>query len=72
MKSCVGTPYYMSPQLLLKNSYSSKCEVWSLGVILYEIIYGETPWPANNYVDLVTNVTSLPLSFNVKPGRKVS
>lgn len=46
MKSCVGTPYYMSPQLLLRHTYSSKCEVWSIGIIMYELVYGTTPWPA--------------------------
>lgn len=46
MQSCVGTPYYMSPQLLSRNEYTSKCEVWSLGIILFELAYGQTPWPS--------------------------
>ena len=30
-----GVPIYMSPQILSKNFYSYKCDVWSLGVIIY-------------------------------------
>jgi serine/threonine protein kinase len=31
----IGTPLYMSPQILSKQSYSSKCDIWSIGIIFY-------------------------------------
>ncbi|MFM7857061.1 MAG: protein kinase domain-containing protein [Flammeovirgaceae bacterium] len=31
----VGTPLYMSPQLLLKQTYTNKSDLWSLGLIFY-------------------------------------
>ena len=46
--SRVGTPLYMSPQILSKQSYTNKSDLWSVGLIFYEMIYGHTPWPANN------------------------
>lgn len=53
MESLVGTPLYMAPQILNKQQYTSKCDVWSIGLIFYEMIFARTPWPALNVVDLV-------------------
>merc|ERR1719476_1260984 len=33
----VGTPYYLSPEIILKQPYNYKTDVWSLGVLLYEM-----------------------------------
>lgn len=40
-RTMVGTPYYLAPELLENKPYSFKGDVWSLGVILYEV------WIAN-------------------------
>lgn len=34
-RTVIGTPLYMSPQILAKDPYTSKCDIWSIGVILY-------------------------------------
>jgi serine/threonine-protein kinase ULK/ATG1 len=36
-KSVVGTPKYMSPEILKRVKYTSKCDVWSIGAIFYEV-----------------------------------
>lgn len=33
----VGTPYYLSPEIIKKQAYNYKTDVWSLGVLLYEM-----------------------------------
>lgn len=48
MKSIVGTPLYMSPQILKRCKYTSKSDLWSIGLIYYQMLHGKTPWPANN------------------------
>lgn len=48
MKSIVGTPLYMSPQILKKSKYTAKSDLWSIGLIYYEMLHGRTPWPASN------------------------
>uniref|UniRef100_A0A914H899 non-specific serine/threonine protein kinase n=1 Tax=Globodera rostochiensis TaxID=31243 RepID=A0A914H899_GLORO len=32
-----GTPYYMSPECILEQPYTTKTDIWSLGCILYEV-----------------------------------
>ena len=48
LKTCVGSPIYMAPQILEKKDYSAKCDIWSLGVIYYEVLHGNVPWVAKN------------------------
>jgi len=36
----VGTPIYMAPEKLLRKPYDVNSEVWSIGIIAYELIVG--------------------------------
>ena len=64
MRSIVGTPLYMAPQILNKEIYTNKSDLWSVGLIFYEMIYGHTPWPANNELELLKNIMTRPIPFD--------
>lgn len=40
----VGTPVYMSPETVQFNQYSEKSDIWSLGIVLYLMVYKELPF----------------------------
>lgn len=61
MKSIVGTPLYMSPECLENKYYSSKNDVYSLGIIMYKLLYGRTPWPSCTRNELINNMYLSPL-----------
>lgn len=51
-----GTPYYLAPELWRRQSYSYKADIWSLGVILYELLTLRKPFPATDLNELMTRV----------------
>ena len=48
LQTIVGTPAYMAPQILNEERYTYKCDIWSLGVMTYEMVIGQIPWDFKN------------------------
>ena len=46
----------MSPQILNHQSYTNKSDLWSVGLIYYEMLHGTTPWPANSELQLINAI----------------
>ncbi|KAM3143963.1 hypothetical protein pb186bvf_004014 [Paramecium bursaria] len=63
----IGTPLYMSPQVIGQENYSIKTDCWSLGCIFYEMLYGKTPWYNENVHELQKMIQNDNLSFPNEP-----
>eukprot|EP00930_Biecheleria_cincta_P071170 TRINITY_DN58696_c0_g1_i1.p1 TRINITY_DN58696_c0_g1~~TRINITY_DN58696_c0_g1_i1.p1 ORF type:complete len:502 (-),score=139.47 TRINITY_DN58696_c0_g1_i1:46-1551(-) len=55
-KSMVGTPYYLSPEIIQEKPYAFKSDVWSLGVVLYEMVSLKHPFEAESLVYLAQKI----------------
>ena len=44
----IGTPYYLSPEMVEGKPYSTKADIWALGVILYQLCALKLPFEANS------------------------
>lgn len=56
----------MSPEALKRNIYSVKNDIWSIGVIIYELLHGETPWECKTEKELMDKMVRVPVTFTVK------
>lgn len=45
LQSYKCTPIYAAPQILVGEPYSSKCDIWSMGCMLYEMVFGYQKYP---------------------------
>ncbi len=56
-KTICGSPLYMAPEIIKNNEYTVKSDLWSVGMILYEMVYGASPYfNAFNIVDLMKKI----------------
>jgi serine/threonine protein kinase len=53
MQSFVGTPYYMAPEVALGRSFNEKADLWSLGIILFEMIAGKVPFKGSTHYEIL-------------------
>lgn len=51
--SMVGSPLYMSPEILRGESYTMKSDIWSLGIVFYEMIFGVCPFNSKDMCKLI-------------------
>lgn len=63
----VGIPLYEAPEIYFKKKYSFKCDVWSLGLVLYQMLYGKLPWHAKGMGDLFEKIVNDALVFPTEP-----
>lgn len=57
-----GTPYYIAPEVL-KGSYTTTCDNWSMGIVLYIMLSGKPPFGGKTNKEIIDNVLRGELQF---------
>uniref|UniRef100_A0A1D2A7B3 non-specific serine/threonine protein kinase n=2 Tax=Auxenochlorella protothecoides TaxID=3075 RepID=A0A1D2A7B3_AUXPR len=61
--SVKGTPLYMAPELVQERPYNHTVDLWSLGVILYELYVGQPPFYTTSIYTLIKQIVREPVRY---------
>lgn len=65
--SFVGTEEYLAPEVITAQGHSAPVDWWSVGILLYELLYGFTPFRGARRDETFEKVLRQPLRFPSKP-----
>ena len=68
MKTVCGTPYTTAPEVL-RESYDERCDVWSVGVVLFIMLSGKRPFESLNVRGPLTEAGKAAMTTNILAGR---
>ena len=72
MKTKLGTPATMAPEILRGSPYSKTCDLWSLGIIIYQILFKQHPFRARNEQEILKLITTTNGNFKIPDGMTIS
>lgn len=55
-ETCIGTPYYLSPEVMSGENYGPTSDMWALGVMAYESVALQRPFPGQNLCHLAMQI----------------
>ena len=64
LKGCFGSAYYLAPEIF-QESYNEKCDIWSVGIILYILLTGKPPYSGKDSDSIVDQIKNSP--FRLTP-----
>ena len=66
-----GTMEYMAPEIVGSENYDYSVDIWSLGILLYELLFGHSPFKGSNTNNIIQNIKSHELNYDDK-NKKIS
>lgn len=73
MTANIGTTQYVAPEIILDLPYNEKCDVYSFGIVMYELLFERTPFQEVNddYGSIISSGNMITLSIDVaQKGRR--
>lgn len=65
--SFVGTEEYIAPEVINTHGHTSAVDWWTLGILIYEMIYATTPFKGGTRDDTFSNIMKIPVQFKDSP-----
>lgn len=65
--SFVGTEEYLAPEVIAGTGHGPEVDWWALGIFIYEMVYGYTPFRGSRRDETFDNILKMKLSFAAKP-----
>ena len=62
----IGTPYYINHEVI-KKRYDSKCDIWSIGILLYFLISKKRPFDGKKLEEIFDAINNKNVNFTIKP-----
>ena len=59
----INLPYYISPEIL-EMDFNNKCDIWSIGIILYEMLHGYLPFKGKDYEEVIYNIKNSNIHYD--------
>jgi len=56
IQTICGSPLYMAPEIMKSQKYDYKSDLWSVGIIFYEMLVGNTPFKSKNIYELIRRI----------------
>jgi len=50
LETRLGTPLYLSPELVRREKYNNKVDIWAIGVLIYNLTTGSTPFSGDDLI----------------------
>ena len=70
IKTAIGTKYTMAPEIFEGLEYNNKCDLWSIGVIIYQLAFKEFPYSGHTEVVILNNIKTFKHKKLKKSGDK--
>ena len=65
MRGKIGTTMYMAPEILMKVPYDEKIDIWSTGIILYNMLTGYEPFTSGDKEFMKIQILNRPINFDI-------
>ena len=67
-----GTPIYLAPEMINNTGHDEKIDIWCIGVLLFELMTGMSPWQGNDVQTVKYNISRLRINWPKQMDRKAA